>query len=139
MPNARELTRMFKDIQGLIPAAAGATVALVTVIGLLVAGIQGDLSSKGSGNNAGTIGSQKENSNNNGGATNPQVPSKPQLPGANYLIDYDEAGNGAVSFGAVTVGGKTYKNQFWPPTRMRMSIPRNRLMSGSLHQKQKVL
>lgn len=118
MPNARELTRMFKDIQELIPAAAGAIVALVTVIGLLIPGIQGDLSSKGNANNAGTTSSQKENSNNNGGATNPQVPSKPQLSGVNYLTDFGTAGPGdAARVGAVTVSGKTYKKSILATNR----------------------
>ena len=99
MPDSRELTRMLKDFQELIPAAVGAIVALITAIGLLIPGVQGDLSSNGGANHSGTTNSQGDY-------------SKPGAAGVKYLTDFpvsrwieDKVKSGY----DVTVNGKDYK------------------------------
>ena len=98
MPNARELTKMFKDIQELIPAVVGAIIAIATAIGLLIPSLEGELSSNtGAGNGS--------PSNSTGGF------STPETAGPNYLTDH--ANNiypHRVKYGhAVTVDGKNYE------------------------------
>lgn len=98
MPNIRELTWMFQDIQRLVPAAVGAILAIVTAIGVLVPSLEGGSSSIG-GANSGTTNSQ-------GGY------SKPEISGAKYLTDSPlTSGNGykLKSGYGVTVNGKEYK------------------------------
>lgn len=98
MPDARELNRMLKDFQELIPAAVGAIVAIVTAIGLLIPGVQGDLSSNGGANHSGPTNSQGDY-------------SKPGAAGVKYLTDNpSNFHHSKVKSGyEVTVGGKDYK------------------------------
>ena len=98
MPNVRELTRMFKDVQELVPAIVGAILAIVTALGILIPGLDG-----GSSSNAGT---------GNGGPTNSQGGfSKPEAAGPNYLTNHEtwSSGSNIKSGYAVTVNGKDYE------------------------------
>lgn len=98
MPNARELTRMFKDVQELVPAVVGAILAIVTALGILIPGLDG-----GSSSNAGT---------GNGGPTNSLGGfSKPEAATPNYLTNH-EINHSAINIKsgyAVTVNGKDYE------------------------------
>lgn len=98
MPDARELTRMLKDFQELIPAVVGAIVAIVTAIGLLIPGVQGDLSSNGGANHSGPTNSQGDY-------------SKPGAAGVKYLTDspLNDSSFKVKSGYEVTVGGKEYE------------------------------
>ena len=98
MPNVRELTRMFKDVQELVPAIVGAILAIVTALGILIPGLDG-----GSRNNAGT---------GNGGPTNSLGGfSKPEAAGPNYLTNHERSysASNIKSGYAVTVNGKDYE------------------------------
>lgn len=98
MPDARELTRMLKDFQELIPAVVGAIVAIATAIGLLVPSLEGGSSNIGGADNSGTTNSQ-------GGH------SKPGSAGVKYLTDNpSNFHDSEIKSGyEVTVGGKDYK------------------------------
>ncbi|WP_293829630.1 hypothetical protein [uncultured Corynebacterium sp.] len=98
MPDARELTRMLKDFQELIPAVVGAIVALATAIGLLVPSLEGGSSNIGGADNGGTTNSQ-------GGY------SKPDAAGVKYLTDsaLNDSSFKVKSGYDVTVNGKDYK------------------------------
>lgn len=98
MPDARELTRMLKDFQELIPAVVGAIVAIATAIGLLVPSLEGGSSNIGGADNSGTTNSQ-------GGY------SKPGAAGVKYLTDNpSNFHDSEIKSGyEVTVGGKDYK------------------------------
>lgn len=98
MPNARELTRMFKDVQELVPAVVGAILAIVTALGILIPGLDRDSSS-----NAGS---------GNGGPTNSLGGfSKPEAAGPNYLTNHERSytASNIKSGYAVTVNGKDYE------------------------------
>ncbi|SIQ26262.1 hypothetical protein CAFEA_03940 [Corynebacterium afermentans subsp. afermentans] len=98
MPDARELTRMLKDFQELIPAVVGAIVALATAIGLLVPSLEGGSSNIGGADNGGTTNSQ-------GGY------SKPGAAGVKYLTDNPTSFHDRkIKSGmGVTVNGKEYE------------------------------
>ena len=98
MPNARELTRMFKEVQELVPAVVGAILAIVTALGILIPGLDRDSSS-----NAGS---------GNGGPTNSLGGfSKPEAAGPNYLTNHERSytASNIKSGYAVTVNGKDYE------------------------------
>ena len=98
MPNARELTRMSKDVQELVPAVVGAILAIVTALGILIPGLDRDSSSNaGSGNGGPTI--------SLGGF------SKPEAAGPNYLTNHERSytASNIKSGYAVTVNGKDYE------------------------------
>ena len=92
MPDARELTRMLKDFQELIPAVVGAIVAIATAIGLLVPSLEGGSSSIGG------------DGSTQGGVVQPGVTN------VKYLTDhpYSVTSLALVSDTEVTVDGKDY-------------------------------
>lgn len=104
MPSARELTRMMKDVQELVPAVVAAILAIATALGVLIPGLQNGSSSIGQGGNAGT---------NNSGPANPSKSqggfSIPETTRSNYLVDQEKRrSSGLKSNVAVTVDGKDH-------------------------------
>ena len=101
MPNARELTRMMKDIQELVPAVVAAIVAIATALGMLIPALEDGSSGNGAGGNTGTSNSRASDSQGDF--------SKPETTVSNYLVDQEKfKAYRLKSNVSVTVDGKDY-------------------------------
>lgn len=101
MPSARELTRMMKDIQELVPAVVAAIVAIATALGVLIPSLEDGSSSNALGGTADTNNSRPTDSK--GGF------SKPEATVSNYLVDQKKFDPRALKSNvSVTVDGKDY-------------------------------